>query len=108
MKYINFETGSATLTPNSKYELDNLVTGLTAFPAINIEVGGHTDNVGEPAANLALSSARATAVVNYLTERGISGARLKPRGYGDTKPLAPNDSPENQAKNRRTEFTILN
>ncbi|MFN0037329.1 MAG: OmpA family protein [Saprospiraceae bacterium] len=108
LQYITFETGSATLTPNSKYELDNLVTGLTAFPAVNVEVAGHTDNVGDPAANLTLSAARAASVVKYLADRGISTGRLKPRGYGDTKPLAPNDTPENRTKNRRTEFTILN
>jgi cytochrome c oxidase subunit 2 len=107
LNYVNFETGSATLTANSKYELDNLVTALTAYPAIQIEVAGHTDNVGEPAANLALSSARAASVANYLIERGISASRIRARGYGETKPLVPNDSPENQAKNRRTEFTIL-
>lgn len=108
LQHINFETGSATLTANSKYELDNLVAGLNAFPAINIEVAGHTDNVGDPAANLSLSASRAASVVKYLSDRGIATGRLKPRGYGDTKPLVPNDSPENQAKNRRTEFTILN
>lgn len=108
LKYINFESGSATLTANSKYELDNLVTGLNAFPAISIEVAGHTDNVGDPAQNLTLSAARAASVVKYLADRGITTDRLKPRGYGDTKPLAPNDTPENRAKNRRTEFTILN
>ncbi len=105
---INFETGSATLTPNSKYELDNLVTALNAYPSMNIEVAGHTDNVGEPASNLTLSSSRANAVVKYLVDRGIASGRLKPRGYGDSKPLAPNDTPDNRSKNRRTEFTILN
>jgi cytochrome c oxidase subunit II len=108
LNHISFETGSATLTANSKFELDNLVTGLNAFPAINIEVGGHTDNVGDPAANLALSASRAAAVVKYLGDRGISTGRLKPRGYGDSKPAVPNDTPENQAKNRRTDFTVLN
>jgi cytochrome c oxidase subunit II len=107
LNYINFETGSATLTANSKYELDNLVTALNTYPALAIEVAGHTDDVGEPASNLTLSAARAASVVNYITNRGISGTRLKARGYGDTKPLVPNDSPENRAKNRRTEFTIL-
>ncbi|HAD15030.1 MAG TPA: flagellar motor protein MotB [Saprospirales bacterium] len=108
LNHISFESGSATLTSTSKYELDNLVTGLNAFPNISIEISGHTDNNGEPAANLALSSSRAAAVAKYLADRGISAGRLKPRGYGDTKPLVPNDSPENMAKNRRTEFTILN
>lgn len=108
LKYINFETGSATLTANSRYELDNLVTGLNNNPGLTIEVAGHTDNVGDPAANLELSAARAASVVKYLTDRGIAESRLKPRGYGETKPLVPNDSDENRAKNRRTEFTILN
>lgn len=108
LNYINFESGSASLTANSKYELDNLVTGLNAYPNVSIEVAGHTDNVGESAANMALSAARASAVAKYLSDRGISLNRIKPRGYGDSKPLVANDTPENQAKNRRTEFTILN
>jgi len=108
LQHISFESGSATLTSNSKFELDNLVTGLNAYPGLSIEVAGHTDNIGDPASNLTLSAARAASVVKYLSDRGISSGRLKPRGYGDTKPLVPNDTPENQAKNRRTEFTILN
>ena len=108
LKYINFETGSATLTPDSRHELDNLVTGLNVYPSLVIEVAGHTDNTGDPAANMSLSQARAASVVKYLTDRGISEGRLRARGYGDTKPLVPNDSDENRAKNRRTEFTFLN
>jgi cytochrome c oxidase subunit 2 len=108
LSHISFEAGSASLTANSKYELDNLVSGMNAFPAISIEVAGHTDNTGDAGVNLTLSAQRAASVVKYLGDRGISIGRLKPRGYGDTKPLAPNDSPENQAKNRRTEFTVLN
>lgn len=107
LKYVNFETGSANLTADSRYELDNLVTGMNAYPNMVIEVAGHTDNVGDPASNMTLSQARAASVVKYLTDRGISESRLQARGYGDTKPLAPNDSDENRAKNRRTEFTIL-
>ncbi|MCB9307884.1 MAG: OmpA family protein [Lewinellaceae bacterium] len=108
LNHVNFETGSATLTANSRYELDNLVTALNAYPGVVIEVAGHTDNTGDPAQNLSLSAARAASVARYLTDRGISESRLRVRGYGDTKPLAPNDSDENRAKNRRTEFTILN
>ena len=107
LNYINFETGVATLTTDSRYELDNLVTALNAYPDMKILIGGHTDNIGEPAANLALSQQRAAAVVKYLTDRGIDASRLRAAGYGDTKPLAPNDSDANRAKNRRTEFTIL-
>jgi cytochrome c oxidase subunit II len=108
LNYINFETGSAKLTANSKYELDNLVTALNAYPSMSIEVAGHTDNVGEPAANQTLSAQRASAVAQYLMDRGVAAGRLKPRGYGDSKPLVANDSDDNRAKNRRTEFTILN
>jgi cytochrome c oxidase subunit II len=107
LNYVNFETGSATLTNNSKYELDNLVVALKAYPELVVEVAGHTDNIGDPAANQSLSSSRAASVAKYLTDNGISSGRLRPRGYGDTKPLTPNDSDENRAKNRRTEFTIL-
>lgn len=106
LNHISFETGSATLSANSKFELDNLVTAMNAYPSLSVEVAGHTDNVGDAAANLALSTARASSVVKYLTDRGISAGRLRARGYGDTKPLVPNDSPENQAKNRRTELII--
>lgn len=107
LKHVTFETGSAALTADSRYELDNLVTAMTAYPSLVIEVAGHTDNTGDPAANQALSAQRAAAVAKYLTDRGIGASRLRPRGYGDTKPLGANDTEENRAKNRRTEFTIL-
>lgn len=107
LKHVNFETGSAALTADSRYELDNLVTAMTTYPSLVIEVAGHTDNVGDPAANMTLSSQRAAAVAKYLTDRGIPSSRLRPHGYGDTKPLGANDTEENRAKNRRTEFTIL-
>ena len=107
LKYVGFQTGSAALTADSRYELDNLVTAMTAYPSLVIEVAGHTDNVGDAASNLTLSAQRAAAVAKYLTDRGITAGRLRVRGYGDTKPLAPNDSAENRTKNRRTEFTIL-
>ena len=104
--HIGFETGSATLSANSKNELDNMVTALNAYPSVNVTISGHTDNTGDAAANQALSASRAASVVKYLTDRGISAGRLNARGYGDTKPLAPNDTEENKAKNRRTEFSI--
>ncbi len=110
LQYVNFETGSANLTADSKYELDNLVTAMLAFPQMTIEVAGHTDNVGAPASNMALSNSRAASVTKYLVDRGIAPGRLQPRGYGDTRPVDPaadNSTAENQAKNRRTEFTIL-
>lgn len=107
LSHINFETGSAALTADSRYELDNCVDALNKYPNMTVEVAGHTDNVGDPAANRALSASRAASVVKYLADRGVAASRLKPTGYGDTRPLQPNDTPENRAKNRRTEFKIL-
>ena len=108
LKNIGYENGLATLSASSKYELDNLVTALNAFPAVNVEVAAHTDISGDAASNLALTSSRSAVIVKYLSDRGIQASRLKARGYGGTKPLVGNDTPENMAKNRRTEITILN
>lgn len=107
LKHIGFETGSANLTANSRYELDNLVAAMNAHPQMRIEIGGHTDDTGEPEANRVLSQQRAASVAQYLTGKGIDAGRLRTVGYGDSKPLAPNDSDENRAKNRRIEITVL-
>jgi cytochrome c oxidase subunit 2 len=107
LKNINFEAGSAKLTADSRYELDNLVTAMNAYPKMVIQIAGHTDNVGDPASNKALSAQRANGVAKFLTDRGIGASRIRSVGYGDTKPLAENDTEENRAKNRRTEFTIV-
>ena len=72
-----------------------------------IEVGGHTDNVGAPADNLALSEARARAVVDYLVSLGIDRSRVSARGYGEAKPVAPTRGDEGRQMNRRVEFTII-
>ena len=74
---------------------------------LRIEVSGHTDNTGDKKANVILSEQRARAVVNFLIEKGIPAARMTYKGYGDTKPVASNDTEEGKAKNRRTEFSIL-
>lgn len=107
LQNINFESGAAKLTAESRYELDNLVTAMNAYPKMTIQVAGHTDNVGDSAANKALSEQRAAGVAKFLTDRGIGAGRIRSIGYGDTKPLADNDTEENRAKNRRTEFTIV-
>ena len=107
LKNISFETGSAKLTADSRYELDNLVTAMNAYPGMVIQVAGHTDNVGDPAANKTLSEQRAAGVAKFLMDRGVGAGRIRSVGYGDTKPLAENDTEENRAKNRRTEFTIV-
>lgn len=107
LAYINFETGSAKLTADSKYQLDDLYEYLAANPAVKIELGGHSDNVGDPAANLALSGERAKSTADYLKAKGISGDRLSSKGYGSTKPIDPADTDEARAKNRRTEIKFL-
>jgi cytochrome c oxidase subunit 2 len=105
--YVNFETGSANLTPLSKYELDNLVEALNKYDNMTLELAGHTDNTGDPESNVVLSDDRATAVYNYLTSKGISEDRLTHVGYGQTRPVDTNDTDAGRQKNRRTEFRIL-
>ncbi len=105
---IHFASGSGNLTTDSKYELDALVNVLTKYPTLNISVNGHTDNVGDPAANLELSKQRAASVAAYLTTRGIGAGRLRSNGFGDTQPADSNEKPSGRRKNRRVEFNVLN
>ncbi len=102
-----FETGKAALKEESFMELDKVVSFLNEYPEVKIEIGGHTDNVGKPDKNLTLSDQRAAAVANYILSKGISDDRISSKGYGQTKPVAPNTTNANKAKNRRVEFTIL-
>lgn len=105
--YVNFETGSANLTPVSKYELDNLAEAMNKNAALAIEISGHTDNTGEPESNQTLSQERAQSVYNYLVGKGIAADRLSAIGYGQTRPVDSNDTEEGRQKNRRTEFKIV-
>jgi outer membrane protein OmpA-like peptidoglycan-associated protein len=105
---ITFDTGKATLQPGSEKVLGEVLKLLHENDEWKFEVQGHTDNVGPKAANLSLSDQRAKAVVSWLTGKGIAGARLVPKGYGDTTPVAGNDTPEGRAKNRRVELKKLN
>ncbi len=104
---IFFETGKSTLKPASFPELERLVKFLTSSPSIKVEIDGHTDNVGKPAANLKLSQSRADAVVDYLMKHGITPDRLASKGFGMTKPVATNKTKLGKSLNRRVEFTIL-
>jgi len=76
-------------------------------PTMIIEVGGHTDNVGEDAANMKLSAERAKSVRDYLVKGGIPTNRIQAKGYGESNPVAANDNDEGRKTNRRTEFIIL-
>ncbi|MCF8237671.1 MAG: OmpA family protein [Saprospiraceae bacterium] len=107
LNYVQYETGAANLTSDSRYELDNLVEALKANSNMRIEIAGHTDNVGDAVNNMALSQSRANVVAEYLQKQGVDASRFTARGYGQTRPLVSNDTDENRAKNRRTEFRIL-
>lgn len=107
LRNIFFNTASYDLLPESNSELDKLVTLLQKNPSLRIELGGHTDDVGADAANLALSDQRAKAVRSYVVNKGIDAARITAKGYGETMPIASNDTEEGKAQNRRTEVKVL-
>ena len=102
-----FETGKAVLSPDSKVELQKAVELLRTNRTMVIEVGGHTDNVGNPDLNMKLSHNRALAVREFLVNAGIKADRVSAKGYGQTNPVASNDTPEGRQTNRRTEIIIL-
>jgi len=102
-----FEFAKADLLPKSKTELDRLIGILGQYPKMEIEIAGHTDNVGDDASNLTLSKARAAAVRSYLVEHGVAAARLRSAGYGRSRPVATNETEEGRQLNRRVEFVIL-
>jgi outer membrane protein OmpA-like peptidoglycan-associated protein/tetratricopeptide (TPR) repeat protein len=107
LKNIFFDVGKFELNPSSQVELEKLVQMLTENPSLNIEISGHTDNVGKPADNLSLSNNRAKSVVNYLVSKAIAAQRLTAKGYGETKPVADNKTEEGRAMNRRTEMKVV-
>lgn len=103
---IYYSTNSADIAIDSKIILDAFAEYLNENPSMEIEIGGHTDDVGDDKANLALSSERAFEVMNYLVTKGVSSKRMTYKGYGETKPVASNNTEEGKARNRRTEFVI--
>lgn len=104
---VHFDTGKSTLRTDSYAALNELADLLKIKDDIVIEIGGHTDNVGSEASNLQLSQARAETVVKYLVNKGVDAKRLAAKGYGQSQPIADNDTPEGRQANRRTEATIL-
>jgi outer membrane protein OmpA-like peptidoglycan-associated protein len=107
LRNIFFDTGSSNLRPESYAELGVLYKLLADNPKIKIEISGHTDNVGSASLNQRLSQDRAKAVVDFLTGRGIPAERITFKGYGFSRPVATNDTPEGRQLNRRTEFEIM-
>lgn len=104
---VNFDTGKATLRPESHAQLNRVVEYMTYKKSARIEISGHTDNVGNPKKNKTLSEDRAQACREYLISRGIDGGRIEARGYGDEKPIASNDTEAGRQQNRRIEATEL-
>ncbi len=102
-----FVQSKADLLPESEPELDRLYSLMVKNPTLEIELGGYTDSQGYRSANVRLSQSRADAVKNYLIEKGVDKKRIKTVGYGPSNPIAPNDTEDNRAKNRRVEVTIL-
>lgn len=104
---IFFDLDKATLKTESEAELERVLDLLTDYPLMRIEIEAHTDDQGSDEYNTRLSEARAKSVVDWLIAKKIDAARLSSKGYGETKPLVPNTSEENRAKNRRVEFKVV-
>jgi OOP family OmpA-OmpF porin len=105
---INFKSGSATLDPASYGVLDGIVKiVMETAPNVVVEIGGHTDSSGDAAKNMELSLKRAQSVKKYLIDKGVPDSRLICKGYGESRPLTSNKTPEGRAQNRRIEFKNL-
>ena len=108
LSIINFETGSAAISPQSHDLLMKAAASMKQLPAGTvIEIGGHTDSSGTPATNLTLSQQRAEAVRSTLVDAGVSPDMLSAKGYGDTQPVASNDTAEGRFQNRRISYAVV-
>ena len=107
LRNIFFDYDKSTIREESMPELERLTGILKDNPTISIEISGHTDNVGSDQYNQELSEARAKSVVDYLIDQGIVRGRLDYKGYGESEPIATNETPEGRQENRRTEFKII-
>jgi len=103
---IHFDTGRATIDPDSAGLLDHLIETALRCPTADIEVAGHTDADGEGTANQVLSEKRAQAVVDYLVKAGLPASRFTAVGYGSSQPIATNETDDGKAQNRRIEFLV--
>lgn len=106
MKGVQFVSGKATILKKSHAILDKVAEVMVTNPSYNLEINGHTDNVGDPANNLTLSNERAASVKVYLLGKGVSADRMTSTGYGDSKPKDTNTTAKGRAENRRVEFVV--
>jgi len=104
---VHFDSGKPTLKRESYAELNELLEVMILKDKMVIEIAGHTDNIGDQAANLKLSQARANSVRNFLITKGIRSDRVIAKGYGEDHPVATNDTAEGRQRNRRTEVRII-
>ena len=104
---VTFDVASYTLKPQFRDTLDRIAASMIQYPSSLIDVYGHTDSTGSDAYNQTLSENRARTVANYLSSRGVSAARVRSQGYGETMPVASNETDEGRARNRRVEIKIV-
>jgi outer membrane protein OmpA-like peptidoglycan-associated protein len=104
---VTFDLNSYALKPEFRETLDKIAASLNKYPESLVDVYGHTDSTGSNEYNQTLSENRARTVANYLTLQGVSAARIRSQGFGETMPVASNDTEEGRAKNRRVEIKIV-
>lgn len=107
LKNIFYDSGKHFLRPESFPELNRVVKLLNEYPGIKVELSGHTDHVGKDAYNQKLSQRRASSAREYIVTQGVNPMKIVAVGYGESRPIASNDTPAGRQLNRRTEFTIL-
>ena len=108
LRGVHFDFNKANIRPGDAAVLDEAAATLKANPNITVDVNGYCDAIGGEEYNLRLSDRRANAVVEYLVQQGVPASRLVPHGYGKTNFVAPNDTPEGRAQNRRVELVPEN
>ncbi|MGH9627863.1 MAG: OmpA family protein, partial [Bryobacteraceae bacterium] len=104
---LHFDSGSAIPSLESEEQLQNAASILKAYPGVQLEIGGYTDDTDDSTSNIALSENRAEAVRQKLIEMGIPGERLQTEGYGNQNPIADNLTEEGRARNRRISIRVL-
>ncbi len=105
---VNFDTDKDILRPDAAAILDDAAATLKRYPGLMVEIAGHTDSAGSDAHNLDLSQRRAKAVLDYFIAKAVAAERLSAKGYGETQPIADNDSVDGRLKNRRVELRSQN